>query len=77
MELALITILVIANLTLIGVNVHLVKVLMAQSEARLLRKLRKYRSTKLGRLYRKAIGKKAGDVLAFPNQHYINQTLVA
>jgi hypothetical protein len=75
MELALITILVIANLTLIGVNVHLVKVLMAQSEARLLRKLRKYRSTKLGRLYRKAVGKAV--VVKFPHKELHKELLVA
>jgi len=70
-------VLVLANVALVVLNGYLIKERMAILEAKALRRLRKYRSTKLGRLYRQAVGKKAGEVLAFPNQHYINQTLVA
>lgn len=69
--------LILANVGLVVLNAYLIKERLAILEAKALRSLRRYRSTKLGRLYRKAVGKKAGDVLAFPNQHYIDQTLVA
>jgi len=69
--------LVLANIGMVALNIYLVRERLSILEAKALRKLRRYRSTKLGRLYRKAVGKKAGEVLAFPNQHYINQTLVA
>lgn len=77
MELVLTLAVALVDVALVMWNVSLVKTILHNREQRELRRLRRYRSTKLGRLYRKAVGAKEGEVIPFPNQHYINQTLVA
>ena len=73
----LLALVILANVGVALWDISLVRLILKNREARLLRKLRRNRSSHLARLYRRAVGTKAGEVIAFPAQHYINQTLVA
>lgn len=73
----LLALVILANVAVLLWDISLVKTILRNRERRLLRKLKRNRSSHLARLYRKAVGKPAGEVIAFPAQHYINQTLVA